>query len=88
LPSVICLEKKSRKIPVSYANAFEEPVVHNYSVESACRIAAEIDKMDSKFETGLEERLWFDVNGAAKPVLAKQVDSLKELKELTASWLR
>ena len=87
LPSVICLEKKSKKIPVSYANAFEEPVYNNYSIESAKRLAAEIDKTDKKFDTGITERIWFDMNESNLPQNAKQASSLNEIKTLTASWI-
>lgn len=88
LPCVICLEKKKRKIPVSYVNAFEEPVRSNYSVESSKRLSAEIDKMDSKFDTGIEERLWMDVNGAASPTNAQRISSFKELISIAASWIQ
>lgn len=87
LPSVICLEKKSKKIPVSYINAFEEPVSYNYSVESAKKLAAEIDKTDKKFDTGLKERLWFDVNEAAAPNNAITVFSIDDIKKLTELWM-
>lgn len=87
LPSVICIEKKNKKIPVSYINAFEEPVKYNYSVQSANQLAAEIEKTDKKFDTGLHERLWFDVNEGTAPSNSKIVASIDELKNSTSSWI-
>lgn len=87
LPSVVCLENKSKKIPVSYVNAFEQTVAYNYSVESAKRLVAEIDKTDKKFDTGLKERLWFDINESGAPVNAKVVSSVEEIKKLTEFWI-
>lgn len=88
LPSVVCVENKTKKIPVSYINAFEEPVRNNYSVESAKKLVAEIEKTDSKFDTAIESRLWFDVNEGACPSNAKNVNSIKEIQELTANWIQ
>lgn len=88
LPSVVCLEMKDKKIPVSYINAFEEPVSYNYSAESSKRLAAEIDKIDKKYQSGLQQRIWFDVNESSCPQNALKVNSLEELKEKTAEWLK
>ncbi len=87
LPSVICLERKSKKIPVSYINAFEEPIPYNYSVESAKKLAAEIDKTDKRFDTGVRQRLWFDVNEAASPTNSTTLSSIDDIKKFTVSWM-
>lgn len=87
LPSVVCLEKKSKKIPVSYINAFEKPVPSDYSVESSKKLAEEINKIDKRFDTGLQQRLWFDVNEAASPENATKVCSIDDIKKLTDSWM-
>jgi CRISPR system Cascade subunit CasC len=88
LPAIFCIEYKDKKIPISYVNAFEEPITFNYSVESAKRLAAEIDKIDKKFQTGLRQRIWFDLNDSACPQNALQINSLEKLKEITADWLK
>jgi len=88
LPSVVCLEKKDKKIPVSYINAFEEPVSYNYSIESAKRLASEIDKTDSKFNTAITKRLWFDINDSCAPDNAEVTASIEEMLEQVADWLQ
>jgi hypothetical protein len=88
LPTVVCLEMKDKKIPISYINAFEEPITHNYSVESSKRLAEEIDKIDKKYQSGLSQRVWFDLNESACPQNALNVNSLEQLKEITADWLK
>lgn len=88
LPSVICLELKDKKIPISYINAFEEPVRENYSQKSAQKLFQEINKIDEKFDTAVVSRLWFDVNGGASPAKADVVTSINEIKKLTADWLK
>ncbi len=88
LPSIVCLEKKDKKIPVSYINAFEEPVSYNYSIESAKRLANEIDKTDSKFDTAITKRLWFDINDSCSPSNAEVTASIDKMLEKAADWLQ
>ena len=83
LPSLMCVEIKKDKIPVSYANAFAKPVnvrKGNIVGESVAALAAEIDKQDRAF--GIESRrFWFSPDADAAPERAEVCVSLYELCE-------
>ncbi len=81
LPSMMCVEIKDTKIPVSYANSFAKPVnsrSRDMVVESVGRVVNEINKLDSAF--GIEtERCWFCPDCAAAPEKANVCVTLDEL---------
>ncbi len=83
LPSLMCVEIKPDKIPVSYANAFAKPVnvrKGNVVGESVDALVAEIDKQDKAF--GIEStRFWFCPDAEAVPQKAEVCASLNELCE-------
>ncbi|HBP25970.1 MAG TPA: type I-E CRISPR-associated protein Cas7/Cse4/CasC [Acholeplasmatales bacterium] len=63
LPSAILVECKEKKVPISYANAFEIPVrptassgIVRGSVE---KLMAEVQKIQKGFELPIVKRLWF-----------------------------
>jgi len=90
LPSLICVETKPDKIPVSYANAFAEPVKTRTSVvaDSVAKLRAEIDKIDAAFGLAAD-RFWFSPDGYAQPVKAQACATLQELAEKSAAaWKR
>lgn len=63
LPDAILVEVKSRKIPVSYANAFVNPVSlrskEGLVVASVQRLAEHVKLMTQKFMLSSRRRLWF-----------------------------
>ncbi|MDW7657820.1 MAG: type I-E CRISPR-associated protein Cas7/Cse4/CasC [Bacillota bacterium] len=87
VPDVIYIEKKSRKIPISYANAFSEPV---YSTRqkglvraSADRLATEIDDIENQFGLSVDSRFWFcRYTDVKAPNSAHMANSFQELLEM------
>ncbi len=67
LPSAILIECKDKKIPVSLANAFEEPVWTDqkggYIHHSIEKLIDESIKMQKAFEIPVLKRLWFNTEG-------------------------
>ena len=63
LPSAVLVECKEKHIPVSYANAFEEPVKpekgHGLVYGSICALKQECESIASDFGLAVEKRLWF-----------------------------
>ena len=87
LPSLMCVEVKSDKIPVSYANAFASPVnVRKGDVigESVSRLTKEIDKLDKAFGVD-SERFWFCPDSDSAPEKAVRCDGLSDLCEKAAA---
>ena len=87
LPSLLCVEIKPDKIPVSYANAFANPVnvrKGNVVGESVCALVSEINKLDKAF--GIENaRFWFSPDAEAAPEKSVACSSLNELCERVSS---
>ncbi len=84
LPSLMCVEVKEKKIPVSYVNAFVSPVNATRSNDlvaaSIERLAQEINKIDRKFEPDIKARWWFTTEDQIKaPENSKVMDTLNEL---------
>lgn len=81
LPSLLCVEAKQTKIPISYANAYAKPVYSKNGEiigESIDRLTKEINKLDTNF--GVEtERLWFCPDGNDAPDKAIVCKSLNDL---------
>lgn len=81
LPCLICVERKSARIPISYANAFAEPVnVRREPVisGSVSALKREMEKTDKAF--GVENsRFWFCPDGLPAPEGACVCDTLQEL---------
>ncbi len=70
LPSAVLVECKECHIPVSYANAYEEPVKptggHGLIHPSVVRLMKECEKTAELYGIPVEKRLWFtNVEGAA-----------------------
>lgn len=83
LPSLICVEVKHRKIPVSYANAYAKPVnsrSRDLVGESCRKLTGEIDKLDKAYAIP-SERLWFCTEEESSPERAVVCDSLEQLCE-------
>lgn len=88
-PGLICVERKQRKVPISYVNAFETPVrsAGGYMNPSIRALAQTIDQFDNRFALPVEERLWFNPSGGDKPQNAEPVDTLPSLLARTTAWL-
>ena len=63
LPELIYVEVKEKKIPVSYVNAFADPVPYNSHTklieESVRRLSDEIDRIHTGYGLEVKKRLWF-----------------------------
>lgn len=84
LPSLLCVEIKPEKIPVSYINAFVKPVSPTKKSslvdESVIRLVQEIDKADAKFDITVNERLWFSTeDGLSAPQTSTTMNNLGSL---------
>lgn len=64
LPSVVMVECKERKIPTSLVNAFVEPAskCSDLVLQSAKKLADEVDMTARNFGLKVKERLWFCVD--------------------------
>ena len=88
LPELICVEIKEKKIPVSYVNAFADPVpFHSHCrliEESIKRLSEEIDRIHKGYGLEVKKRLWFSPRVTDyKPLCATaSVASLEELLKM------
>ena len=90
LPAVISVERKARKVPVSYAAAFEKPVWghQGYAGPSTEALVKHIDMVDRCYGIEVEPRLWFcPALDVPAPVNAQVVETLPELCRLAGQWL-
>lgn len=71
LPSAILVECKGKKIPVSYANAFERPIRPDENgglvKNSAAALIREEEKIRTAYALPVEKRLWFTTEAVAMP---------------------
>lgn len=84
LPDLIYVEKKQRKIPVNYANAFvspARPTPNSDLVEESIRkLSREVQKVGSDFGLEVSKRVWFcRRDGVAAPSGAIAVSDFQEL---------
>jgi CRISPR system Cascade subunit CasC len=87
LPCAILVECKEKKVPVSYANAFEIPVRPTASSgivrSSVEKLMAEVQKIQKGFELPIVKRLWFTMESVEpfERTLAVNCASFPELIE-------
>ena len=71
LPSAILIECKEKKVPVSYANAFEIPVFADRKggliLHSVEKLAEQEEKMREIYGLPVEKRLWFTTEKVSLP---------------------
>ncbi len=83
LPEVVMIEKKHRKIPVNYSNAFIMPAHMSGSrslvADSEEKLVKEVNTIDEKYGLDIDERLWFAMDDAVKPEKSEECRSFKEL---------
>ena len=90
LPSVISVERKARKVPISYAGAFEKPIWSHrgYAQPSAEALVRHIDMVDRCYGVEVEPRLWFCPGlSVPAPGRSQGVETLPELCHLAGQWL-
>lgn len=89
-PSLICVERKMKKIPISYANAFEKPIRSSmgYTSPSIKALANTIDQFDQCYALPVEERLWFCPSEEAMPQNAVSVKTMPDLLKQVGLWLK
>lgn len=89
LPEMIMVEFKQQKVPLSYANAFAEPVslrkghVVRDSIE---KLANEINLMDGAYALPVEHRAWMALRGDQKPMTCETFRSLPDMVQACAKW--
>ncbi|NMC28006.1 MAG: type I-E CRISPR-associated protein Cas7/Cse4/CasC [Syntrophomonadaceae bacterium] len=92
LPSVVCVEIKKEKIPVSYANAFVKPAYagreSNLIDDSILKLVKEIDRIDDKFDIPLQKRLWFCTEEVAAPSASQTLGRVAEVFDSVSNMLR
>lgn len=86
-PSLICVERKDKKIPISYVNAFEKPIRKNYSEESCMKLIDEINLFEQVYGELCVERLWFAPKCESAPKNSTKANTLAELATLTSKQL-
>lgn len=90
LPSVVMVECKNQKIPVSMVNAFEEPVgrAGGLICQAARKLAEEVDMMHRNYGLDVQKRVWFCVDKYdVAPECATVVKSFSDLIEAVAETL-
>lgn len=90
MPGVMCVEKKPRNVPVSYANAYEKPVYSRsgYMEPSAKRLSELIDLYDQSYGLPVDERLWLAPGLECQPQKATRMNGLPDMMGATEQWLR
>lgn len=92
LPEVLLVEKKQRKIPVSYANAFVEPARATERMglveSSAQKLKKEVEDIDAKFGLDVSNRLWLSTHDYPAPEKAEVCASLPEMLKRAAQLVQ
>ncbi len=91
LPEMVMVEFKQQKVPLSYANAYAEPVslrkghVVRDSIE---KLAKEVDLMDGAYALPVTHRAWMALRGDQKPTSCDTFSSFAELVHACAKWAK
>lgn len=93
LPDTMCVEVKDRKVPVSYANAFADPVPFSARINlirgSAVKLRDEIDMIAQAYGLPVKHRAWFAPRVPdIVPEGAEHVDNFQKLMALCGQWSR
>lgn len=93
LPEAVVIECKKEKIPLSYVNAFEEPVSTwgsqpNVVANSVQKLVSQIDLMDDTYELPVLHRGFFCPKyGDKVPAKGDAYRKFKELTDACSAWL-
>ena len=89
LPSAVLVECKDYPVPVSYANAFVQPVYGTHDISlidgSVKRLVEFAEQTDRDFALPLKKRFLFCAGGKQKMANAKNCENFPELVEDTAA---
>jgi CRISPR system Cascade subunit CasC len=91
LPEMVMVEFKQRKVPLSYANAFAEPVSlrkGHVVRESIEKLAKEVDLMDGAYALSVTHRAWMALRGDQKPTICDTFRSMKDMVQACANWAK
>lgn len=94
LPDLVMVECKKDKIPLSYVNAFEEPVSAwgnqpNLVKKSIEKLTAHVDCMDHAYELPVCHRAFFAPRfGETHPKACEVYDQFSALAQACAGWLQ
>ncbi len=94
LPDLVMVECKKDKIPLSYVNAFEEPVSAwgnqpNLVKKSIEKLTAHVDCMDHAYELPVCHRAFFAPRfGETHPMACEVYDQFSALAQACAGWLQ
>lgn len=89
LPALVAVERKTEKVPVSYAAAFEKPIFSRdgYAAKSVEVLAKHVDKVAHNYGVRADERLWFCPICDAGPDEAVKMETLPQLLERVQTWM-
>lgn len=89
LPSLIMVECKDEKIPLSYAGAFETPVSGIGVVQNSIKqLFSEVDLMDEAYALKIAHRCWMAPKAGVAPKMGQRVARFDELTEQVSGWLK
>ena len=94
LPDLVMVECKKDKVPLSYVNAFEEPVgawgsQPNLVKTSVQKLVDHVDRMDDAYELPVLHRAYFAPRfGDVYPAKADAYKQFSALTQACAGWLK
>ena len=93
LPALILVECKQDKIPLSYVNAFEDPVTpyggRGIVTKSVERLSAHVAAMDAAYQLPVEHRAWMSpLQDLDESMQGERVASMPALLERVATWVK
>ena len=93
LPALILVECKQDKIPLSYVNAFEDPVTpyggRGIVTKSVERLSAHVAAMDAAYQLPVEHRAWMSpLQDLDESMQGERVASMPALLERVAAWVK
>lgn len=91
LPEAVMVEFKQKKVPLSYVNAFAEPVSRfsrQVAQDSIQKLAGEVNLMDTYYGLQVEHRAWMAPRGKEAPARCEQFESFHQLLEACAAWAK
>ena len=92
MPALILVECKQRKIPLSYVNAYEEPVAiygnqPNLVDNSIAKLFHEVELMDDVYRLKVEHRLWMAPRTKSVLQNGERIGNIDEMCDTIVGWL-
>lgn len=91
LPDALLVEFKPERIPLSYANAFAEPVSRfsrQISRDSAEKLVEEVDRMDRCYALPVSHRAWLSLRSDRQPEKCQRFERFDELVHSCGEWAK